>query len=133
MGTVDSLQMGRASMSVHDLFNDDPFFKSSRQEFEEMREKMMSEAEAAWKEFDNEVKKLEKIRNDVDASDRYFTETRREILEKATVENVGENEEAPKQTLVEKIREQRIMMDLDSRGPDIIQSFERTEFKDTAV
>merc|ERR1711973_993731 len=119
MGTVDSLQMGRASMSVHDLFNDDPFFKSSRQEFEEMREKMMSEAEAAWKEFDNEVKKLEKIRNDVDASDRYFTETRREILEKATVENVGEFEEAPKQTLVEKIREQRRMMDLDSRGPDL--------------
>merc|ERR1712002_463065 len=55
----------RVPMTMRDFFFDDPFFKSSWDNFDQVREKMFDESRDMWKKFDQDFRDMACMSNNV--------------------------------------------------------------------
>merc|ERR1712180_388613 len=55
----------RVPMTMRDFFFDDPFFKSSWDNFDQVREKMFEESRDMWKKFDQDFREMACMSNNV--------------------------------------------------------------------
>jgi len=55
----------RVPMTMRDFFFDDPFFKSSWEDFDKVREKMFQESRDMWKKFDQDFRDMACMSNNI--------------------------------------------------------------------
>merc|ERR1712145_480 len=55
---IDNMAEKRVPMTMRDFFFDDPFFKSSWEDFDKLREKMFEESRDMWKKFDQDFRDM---------------------------------------------------------------------------
>merc|ERR1712211_205880 len=55
----------RVPMTMRDFFFDDPFFKSSWEDFDKVREKMFQESRDMWKKFDHDFRDMACMSNNI--------------------------------------------------------------------
>merc|ERR1712142_918197 len=55
---IDNMAEKRVPMTMRDFFFDDPFFKSSWEDFDKLREKMFEESRDIWKKFDQDFRDM---------------------------------------------------------------------------
>merc|ERR1712198_793221 len=61
----DKMAESRVPMTMRDFFFDDPFFKSSWDDFEQVREKMFQESRDMWKKFDEDFRSMACMSNNI--------------------------------------------------------------------
>merc|ERR1711936_484092 len=54
-----TMAQSRVPMTLRDFFFDDPFFKSTWDDFEKVRENMFRESRDMWKRFEDEFSRME--------------------------------------------------------------------------
>merc|ERR1712107_83680 len=59
------MQESRVPMTMRDFFFDDPFFKSSWEDFDKVREKMFQESRDMWKKFDMDFRDMACMSNNI--------------------------------------------------------------------
>jgi len=67
----------RVPMTMRDFFFDDPFFKSSWEDFDKVREKMFEESRDMWKKFDEDFSKMACMSNNIMKSSSHRSESRK--------------------------------------------------------
>merc|ERR1712198_482405 len=63
--TVNMMSESRVPMTIRDFFFDDPFFKASWDNFDQVREKMFEESRDMWKKFDQDFRSMACMSNNV--------------------------------------------------------------------
>merc|ERR1711973_1024848 len=63
--TVNMMTESRVPMTIRDFFFDDPFFKASWDNFDQVREKMFEESRDMWKKFDQDFRSMACMSNNV--------------------------------------------------------------------
>merc|ERR1712198_234506 len=61
----DKMAESRVPMTMRDFFFDDPFFKSSWDNFDQVREKMFQESRDMWKKFDENFRSMACMSNNI--------------------------------------------------------------------
>merc|ERR1712002_637228 len=56
---IQTMTESRVPMTLRDFFFDDPFFKSTWDDFEKVRENMFRESRDMWKRFEDEFSQME--------------------------------------------------------------------------
>merc|ERR1711963_1375622 len=59
------MSRSRVPVTMRDFFFDDPFFKSSWDNFDEVREKMFTESRDMWKKFDDDFRNMACMSNNI--------------------------------------------------------------------
>merc|ERR1712107_365272 len=59
------MQESRVPMTMRDFFFDDPFFKSTWEDFDKVREKMFQESRDMWKKFDMDFRDMACMSNNI--------------------------------------------------------------------
>merc|ERR1711872_666636 len=62
---IDNTAEKRVPMTMRDFFFDDPFFKSSWEDFDKVREKMFQESRDMWKKFDMDFRDMACMSNNI--------------------------------------------------------------------
>merc|ERR1712212_1075327 len=62
---IDNMAEKRVPMTMRDFFFDDPFFKSSWEDFDKLREKMFEESRDMWKKFDQDFRDMACMSNNI--------------------------------------------------------------------
>merc|ERR1711872_580408 len=63
--TASTMNDNRVPMTMRDFFFDDPFFKSSWDNFDQVRERMFKESRDMWKKFDEDFRSMACMSNNV--------------------------------------------------------------------
>merc|ERR1712002_197802 len=69
----------RVPMTMRDFFFDDPFFKSSWDNFDEVREKMFGESRDMWKKFDEDFRNMACMSNNIMLNDSSSSNSKMEM------------------------------------------------------
>merc|ERR1711931_243952 len=64
-GNRNKMADSRVPMTIRDFFFDDPFFKSSWEDFDKVRERMLEESRDRWKKFDEEFRNMACMSNNI--------------------------------------------------------------------
>merc|ERR1711931_471001 len=64
-GNRNKMADSRVPMTMRNFFFDDPFFKSSWEDFDKVREKMLEESRDRWKKFDEEFRNMACMSNNI--------------------------------------------------------------------
>merc|ERR1712200_342021 len=84
----------RVPMTIRDFFFDDPFFKSSWEDFDKVRERMLEESRDRWKKFDEEFRNMACMSNNIMLKSSALTsssENRGGLLDRQTSLDKWEN------------------------------------------
>ena len=76
------MEENRVPMTIRDFFFDDPFFKSSWDDFDKVREKMFMESREQWKKFDQDFRQMACMSNNIMIDSDTKTETKTKTPEK---------------------------------------------------
>eukprot|EP00088_Acartia_fossae_P066491 TRINITY_DN8249_c0_g1_i3.p1 TRINITY_DN8249_c0_g1~~TRINITY_DN8249_c0_g1_i3.p1 ORF type:complete len:219 (+),score=108.42 TRINITY_DN8249_c0_g1_i3:35-691(+) len=68
----------RVPMTMRDFFFDDPFFKSSWEDFDRLRDKMFAESRDMWKKFDQDFRQMACMTHNIDLKEDAAMEKRLE-------------------------------------------------------
>merc|ERR1711962_1017898 len=63
--TVNMMSESRVPMTIRDFFFDDPFFKSSWDDFDSVRSRMFEESRDMWKRFDEDFRQMACMSNNI--------------------------------------------------------------------
>merc|ERR1711872_215366 len=63
--TASTMTDSRVPMTMRDFFFDDPFFKSSWDNFDQVRERMFQESRDMWKKFDEDFRDMACMSNNI--------------------------------------------------------------------
>jgi len=71
--------MSKVPMTMRDFFFDDPFFKSSWDNFDEVRDKMFGESRDMWKKFDDDFRNMACMSNNIMLNDSSSSNSKMEM------------------------------------------------------
>merc|ERR1711994_65246 len=95
--TVNMMSESRVPMTIRDFFFDDPFFKSSWDNFDQVQEKMFEESRDMWKKFDQDFRSMACMSNNVmvNSNMKQQQSTNKSVATTELVGQVGERMDVP--------------------------------------
>merc|ERR1712121_48751 len=77
--TNSNMAENRVPMTMRDFFFDDPFFKSSWDNFDEVKDKMFGESRDMWKKFDEDFRNMACMSNNIMLNDSSSSNSKMEM------------------------------------------------------
>merc|ERR1711931_124284 len=89
-GNRNKMADSRVPMTMRNFFFDDPFFKSSWEDFDKVREKMFQESRDMWKKFDQDFRDMACMSNNIMKSSSHRSESRTSETRKSSEQSSHE-------------------------------------------
>ena len=83
--------MSKVPMTMRDFFFDDPFFKSSWDNFDEVRDKMFGESRDMWKKFDDDFRNMACMSNNIMLNDSSSSNSKMSSSSKSSSNESSDN------------------------------------------